>query len=406
MRCKQMMWTLVLATLLTSTLAMAADNPAVGRWDLTIMVSTSEKDPSWLEIRQENGKFVGQFCGVVSGVHSIGEVKIEGNKISFKSHDNANPDASYSGTIKNNTINGMRTLEKDLQIGGKKGTKHPFIGLKFMPITDVRGEWKMKLGDDKADLNLQQVEKGIIGKLSGKYAGEVTKGSAQGNHLILTIKKGENPCKIEAQAKGDAMEGTLEPADGKPIKFTANRERKWGEPIKLFNGKNLDGWETMNPPGEKADNNWAAVDNVLVNSKSGKNIRTKRADFKNFKLHVEFRVPPKGNSGVYLRGRYEIQVKDSADKPLSGDSCGALYSRIVPATNAAKPANEWQTFDITLINQYVIVVLNGKTIIDNQEVPGITGGAIDSNEFGPGPIYFQGDHGKIEYRNIVLTPAQ
>ena len=99
-------------------------------------------------------------------------------------------------------------------------------------------------------------------------------------------------------------------------------------------------------------------------------------------------------------------MRDSADGKLSGDSCGALYSRIAPSTNASKPANEWQGFDITLGGQFVTVVHNGKTIIDKQEIEGITGGAIDSNESGPGPIYFQGDHGKIEFRNIVLTPAK
>jgi len=201
------------------------------------------------------------------------------------------------------------------------------------------------------------------------------------------------------------LEGTITPAEGKAAKFSAKRDRQWGEPIKLFNGKNLDGWKTIDPPGEKADNKWTVVDGVLTNTGGGKNIVSEKT-FKDLKLHVEFRVPPKGNSGVYLRGRYEVQVQDSAGKEPSASSCGAVYSRIVPSTNAAKAAGEWQTYDITLVGQYLTVVHNGKTVVDNQELEGITGGALDSNEHTAGPIYFQGDHSKIEYRNITVTPAK
>ena len=72
---------------------------------------------------------------------------------------------------------------------------------------------------------------------------------------------------------------------------------------------------------------------------------------------------------------------------------GGLYSRITPTVNRAeKPAGEWQTIDITLVDRHVTVILNGKTIIDNQPVLGCTGGALWSDEFRPGPIYLQGDH--------------
>jgi hypothetical protein len=367
------------------------------------MVSAKEKSPSWIEIRQEGGKFLGRFQGEVSGTHDIGEVKVDGDKIEFKSSAGERPECSYTAVVKpNGTVSGTRTTLR----GAKKDAKHPFIGLKFVSKADVAGEWKMKLGDDKADLTLKQADKALTGKMSGKISGEVTKASVTDKHLVLTIKTGEKSSKLDAEVRGDLMEGTVENTEGKVVKFTAQRDRNWGEPIKLFNGKNLDGWEFMDPPGETADNHWTVIDGVMASTKGGKNARTKRADFKDFKLHVEFRVPPKGNSGVYLRGRYEIQVKDSAEKQLSADSCGALYSRITPSVNAAKPAEEWQTFDITLVGQFVTVVLNGKTVIDNKEIEGITGGAIDSNEFGPGPFYVQGDHSKIEYRSIVLTPSK
>lgn len=399
-----------LATLLACGLVTAAENPAVGRWDLTIMVS-SRKAPTWIEILPKDGKFVGTVCGEGGGIQDVGEVKVNGDKIEFKS-DLVKPNKyyfTYTAAIKNNTISGTRTVAKDLKhpwANLPPGEKHSFIGLKFVPDVDVSGTWKMDVGkNDKATLALSHVKNNISGKMTGKEAGEVSKAVLNGQALTLTIKEGEKTCKLEAKVKGDVMEGTIERAGGKAEKFTASRERKWGEPIKLFNGKNLDDWKTIDPPGETADNHWKVVDGVLTNIQGGKNIVSEKS-FKDFKLHVEFRVPPHGNSGVYLRGRYEIQVQDDAGKQTDVHNCGALYSRIAPSENAAKPAGEWQSFDITLVGQYLTVVHNGKTTIDNKELEGITGGALDSNEFQGGPIYFQGDHGKIEYRNVTLTPAK
>jgi hypothetical protein len=126
--------------------------------------------------------------------------------------------------------------------------------------------------------------------------------------------------------------------------------------------------------------------------------------FQDMKLHLEFNVEPHSNSGVYLRGRYEIQILD--DPEMTGDThgCGALYSRIAPSKDATKPAGEWQTFDITLVGRDLTVVLNGETIIDGT-VEGITGGALSPFEDEPGPLMLQGDHGKVRFRNIVVTPA-
>jgi hypothetical protein len=198
------------------------------------------------------------------------------------------------------------------------------------------------------------------------------------------------------------IEGTVTGMDGVDRKFTAERKVTWAEPIAVFNGKNLDGWK---PLGDPAKSGWKAIDGVMVNTKGGSANIVTTSKFRDFKLHVEFKVPEGGNSGVYLRGRHEIQVADSAGKKPDWHGCGSIYSRIAPSENACKPASEWQTFDVTLLGNYVTVVHNGKTIIDNQEIEGITGGAIDSDEMAPGPIYLQGDHGEIAYRKIILTPA-
>ena len=185
---------------------------------------------------------------------------------------------------------------------------------------------------------------------------------------------------------------------------------KFGKPIRLFNGKNLTGWRLIDP---KALNGWSARGGLLVNEVSqeeGKphknygNLRTDRV-FEDFNLKLEVRVPKDGNSGVYLRGIYEVQVVDSYGKPLDPHNMGAIYSRIKPTVSAEKPAGEWQTMNITLVDRHVTVVLNGKRIIDNQPVPGCTGGALWSDVTRPGPIYLQGDHTGIEYRNIVLKPV-
>jgi hypothetical protein len=186
---------------------------------------------------------------------------------------------------------------------------------------------------------------------------------------------------------------------------------KFGEPIALFNGKDLAGWTKKEPNVESA---WIVEDGVVTNrvpphapgtpAKRMANLRTER-EFEDFNLKLEVNVPAGSNSGVYLRGIYEIQVVDSHGKALGSHNMGALYSRIAPSTVAEKRGGEWQTMDITLVDRHLTVVLNGTKIIDNQAIQGCTGGAMWSDESKPGPIYLQGDHGTVSYRNVVLRPV-
>ncbi len=185
---------------------------------------------------------------------------------------------------------------------------------------------------------------------------------------------------------------------------------KYGKPIVLFNGTNLDGWKLTNP---RQTNGWSVDDGVLINRpvrQKGKrrisygNLRT-IAEFEDFNLKLEVNVPKRGNSGIYLRGIYEIQVSDSYGRDLDSHNMGAIYSRITPIVNAEKPAGQWQTMNITLVDRHVTIELNGTVIIDNEPLLGCTGGALWSDEFRPGPIYLQGDHTAVNYRNIVLTPV-
>lgn len=180
---------------------------------------------------------------------------------------------------------------------------------------------------------------------------------------------------------------------------------EFGDPIELFNGENLDGWTLTNP---NQVNGWFVEDGLLVNDPSEDgvsygNLRTVD-EFEDFNLTLEVNVPPNGNSGVYLRGIYEIQVLDSYDRPPSMFSMGSIYGRTAPSESAEKPAGEWQTMDITLYDRHITVILNDVTIIDNEPVHGVTGGALWADEFRPGPIYLQGDHDAVKYRNMILRP--
>ncbi len=240
----------------------------------------------------------------------------------------------------------------------------------------------------------------------------------RGKHPVYWFdvkKEGEN------QISGTAVFPNKDGIEYESVAFTGKRippakapnleQLKYGKPISLLNGKNLKGWELLDP---QAVNGWSVVEGVLVNDpvqKEGEehihygNLRTTDS-YEDFKLSLEVNVPAGSNSGVYLRGIYEVQVMDSYGKALDSHNMGALYSRITPSEAAEKPAGEWQQMDMILCQRHLTVVLNGKKIIDNQPVEGVTGGAMTSDEFSPGPIYLQGDHGEVSYRNIVLTPVK
>lgn len=262
------------------------------------------------------------------------------------------------------------------------------------------------------------------------------------------VRKQIQPIELTANVSGDELKGELsEPStDGlATIKqsFTGRRvpplppapdltQVRFGEPIALFDGRSLDGWVALggahwglletHHPGAKgegwipvdpsATNGWSVRDGVLVNDPAQHegqeyicyaNLHTVR-EFEDFNLTLEVNIPPDGNSGIYLRGIYEVQLRDSFGKPLDSHNMGAVYGRITPTVAAEKPAGEWQSLDITLLDRHATVKLNGQTIIDNQPIAGCTGGALWSDVSRPGPIYFQGDHTGVQLRNILLRP--
>lgn len=186
----------------------------------------------------------------------------------------------------------------------------------------------------------------------------------------------------------------------------------------LFNGKDLSNWRTRS--GGTAG--WEVAHDIITIAPGTGDIVSEQK-FTDFLLHLEWMEPDmpdasgqgKGNSGVFLQGRYEIQVLDSygIEVPGKGD-CGAIYDQFAPLANACKPPLEWQTYDIALrgaclndsgevMNQArVTVVQNDIVIHNNVEMLGVTGGAMDEEVGEPGPLLLQ-DHGNlIKYRNIWI----
>jgi hypothetical protein len=236
-----------------------------------------------------------------------------------------------------------------------------------------------------------------------------------GNRLTLTAAPANaNRPQVswEIEAEVDSLNGTACAGTDALGKLTGRHapllDRKppahWTNAEPLFDGNGLSKWQPTDP----ANNHWKVQTRELVNGAAGANLRTTRT-FDDFKLHVEYNCPEGGNSGIYLRGRYEVQIE--YEPPGTNDSyhsMGAIYGFISPGTQLPRKPGQWETYDITLVGRQVTVVRDGTTIIENQEIPGITGGALDSNESEPGPILLQGDHsGGLRFRNItVATPRR
>ena len=299
------------------------------------------------------------------------------------------------------------------------GQKNPFLGRWDLTITPQTGTaypgW----------MEITEKE----GKVEGRYQPRggawrpLAAAKVDGNHLLATIQAaGRGPEVVwdlnaaggkitgvekRGDAAGPSIAGVPAPALNKPM------PKAWGEAVVLFNGKDLTGWE---PIGNVQNNKWVARNGELVNDNpppaegqargpGAANIKT-TGKYQDFKLHIEVNCPEHGNSGIYLRGRYEIQVgTEGGSQPTH--EMGAVYSHYAAAGNMPLKLGEWTTFDITFVGRRVTVVRDGVKIHDNVEIPGPTGGALDSNESEPGPFFLQGDHiGVIRYRNIRIQEAK
>jgi hypothetical protein len=285
----------------------------------------------------------------------------------------------------------------------------PFIGRWDLTLTGPSGNlpsW-IDVSEDH-----QQVKVLFVGPTD--HATPLKQATVKNGELIFVSPKGEEGFSLDTtymvKRVGNQLTGDASNTDQK-WSLTGQRAPTlaeetvpgWGEPIRLFNGKDFTGWRFKDP--SRADN-WKVIDGTLVTTGHGTEIITK-AKFNNFKLHIEFNAGPKSNSGVYLRGRYEVQIETDSESEPPSHHTGGVYGFLNPVPEQPRTSDKWQSFDITLIGRTVTVVQNGITVIDHKKIDGITGGALDSNEGQPGPIYLQGtEEGRVAFRNIVLTPAK
>ena len=292
-----------------------------------------------------------------------------------------------------------------------------FSTVKAQQENPIEGKWDMVIQKDGEELpSWLEIKHSGVKTLVGYFV--YANGSARpiseikhdNDTFSFTIppqwEDADTDLQFDGKINGETLNGTLVYTDGKTYDWSATRapklayteNPKWGKPIQLFNGKNVDGWK---PSGEK--NQWMVEDGVLKSPESGSNLISEQ-EFEDFKLHVEFKVPEGSNSGIYLRGRYEVQITDDYGSDPSNVLFGGVYGFLTPNEMAANPASDWQTYDITLVGRRVTIVANGKTVINQQNIPGITGGALDSKEGEPGAFMIQGDHGPISFRKFVVTP--
>ena len=206
-----------------------------------------------------------------------------------------------------------------------------------------------------------------------------------------------------------------------------------GEAAKPFNGENLNGWKQKGPvakshltvgTAELSLKNArefvvAKTGNELINAKGGGIDFYSEAVFGDAIIELEVMVPKGSNSGVYVMGEYEIQVLDSyGRKKLGGGDMGAIYGAAPPRVNACKKPGEWQKYEIhfhaprfkdgkkTANAKFLKVILNGQLLHENVEMKNATPGGVDGKEKPKGPLMFQGNHGPVAYRNIVIKPLK
>jgi hypothetical protein len=286
---------------------------------------------------------------------------------------------------------------------------------------EIVGRWDLvvhgKDGNYPSWLEVRRSGRTLVGSFVGRFgsARPISRVEADAGTVRFTVppqfEGRPDDLRFEGRLEDNELRGETTDDGGNRVTWTGRRapslkrahEPTWGEPVELFDGKDLAGWR---PRSKSAKSGWTVRDGLLTNDSSGRTDLLTDRKFTDFKLHAEFRYPRHSNSGIYLRGRYEVQIEDNYGQEPDSHGIGGVYGFLTPSVNAAKPAGEWQAMDITLVGRVVTVVFNGERILDRQTIPGITGGALDSDEGSPGPILLQGDHGPIDFRRVTLTPGE
>lgn len=416
----QRMVTLVsLLSLLTvsATVQAAAIGPEqyVGRWEI-VMANTPDARRTFracsLLLRQQDGGLVGEAVyrwGSVAKITEPGIVTVDEGTgdLLVRQGGFRNP---LRFTLAGDAILGVGTHNN--------GKPIYFVGSRGESLTDINGNWHITLSGDEDQLHgTLKVHDDGYGRITaeayredGTRADEtkLKKATLTGDKIALLFASERSSGEIlhlrqSCEIHGDRMVGTVTVEEtGAVLKCAGTRQRRWDTPLQLITDRGLADWHLRN---QQEKLGWSCEDGILHNYDAPCADIVSNLKFKDFQLHLEYKVAKHSNSGVYLRGRYEAQIVDDFGKGVESHGNGAIYSRIPQKINNSRRPGEWQTYDITLIGRYVTIVLNGKTIIDNERIGGITGGALDPYEAQHGPIMLQGDHGKVWYRNISITPA-
>lgn len=283
------------------------------------------------------------------------------------------------------------------------------------------GRWNLTLnapdGDEHASwIEISEKENKLSALFTGRWGNARLLPRVQigGDKVTFVSPKDEEGSRDDltftGTLTGKTLSGTISGFEGAVWTWTGVRapllkrtkEPEWGTPVTLFDGKDLAGWHESGP----GKTHWTVKEGNLVTPGNGPELIGDRK-FQDFKLHLEFNCGKDSNSGVYLRGRYELQIETESQGEPPSHHTGGVYGFLAPTPEQPRTPDVWQTYDITLIGRNVTVVLNGKTVIDHKDIPGLTGGALDSHEGEPGPIYLQGsEKGHVLFRNITVTPAR
>lgn len=233
-----------------------------------------------------------------------------------------------------------------------------------------------------------------------------------GDELSFTLpsRQGRPAPQVRLRAAGKGLTGSLKTGDQTVAlagvrppswgSYDANARHRLGAAVALFDGTSLDAWTVQHKDRPMG---WKVEGGVMGNEPHANNL-VSRQKFQDFKIAAEYKLEKGSNSGIYLRGRYELQVLDDFGREPESHTHMAIYARKAPDSNASRPAGEWQTMEATVVGNRLTVVLNGKKVHDNAAIEGVTGGALDADELEPGPIMIQGDHERVWFRKLTVTP--
>ncbi|MDZ7639914.1 MAG: DUF1080 domain-containing protein [Bryobacterales bacterium] len=294
---------------------------------------------------------------------------------------------------------------KGLIVGAPGGGMYPVPGIDVAEDGSLRLEYPGKWGANIPEVAAKEREAAMAARAALK------EGEKMPERASVTAV-------YTAKLEGDKLVGKLEwpdePARFQAVTFTAKRapviderdDGTWvaGETVELVPGKaSANENFTVDLPSKEIG--WMVRGGNIVNDPPAGNL-TSKEKFWNFDLHAEYKLSEHSNSGIGLRGRYEVQIMEDYGKEPYKQGHGAIYYRHVPTSNPSKKPGEWQTMDIRLIGREVSVTLNGVKIQDKKIIDGLTAMATDANEAEPGPITLQGDHEKVEFRKLTVTKLE